>query len=197
MTVAPAMDTFVDPDFRSPVPIGRVVAAIPADATAKGFYLQALVDEAASQGHYLTEYGPYRDFNDYPQREAARLLHECATRLYPDEPVGEGLRRLGWAMFPTLLRTMVGRVVYGALGTDYVTVLPHTSRGFEISLGLGSCDTEVVNTRDAVLNVRDYYLFPEHFLVGVFEGVMTHYELEGSVRLRRLSSTDADYLQTW
>ena len=173
------------------------VAAIPENATVKGFYFTALLRESSQAGQYLDGYGPYRDFKDYPAAEVARLLAECAERMYPDQPKGEGLRRLGWVIFPTLLTTMVGKVVFGALGNDFNSVMQHAHRGFEVSLNTGRCSLEVLNERDGVLHVKDFYIFPQHFLVGVLEGAMAHYGHEGNVGLRLLGPGEGLFHLSW
>lgn len=188
---------FVAPNYVTPVILDQVLSHVPQTATAKGFYFRALLREAEQAGQYLKGFGPYREFNDYPVAEAAALLLQCAERMYPLEPKGEGLRRLGWIIFPTLLQTMVGRVVFGALGNDILSVLRHAHRGFEVSLASGRCRATGLFEREGVLEVREFHLFPEHFLVGVFEGVLAHYGFDGGVTWRPLSPVDADYRLTW
>ncbi|MDB4977754.1 MAG: hypothetical protein JWN48_6095 [Myxococcaceae bacterium] len=173
------------------------IAAGPA-VTVKGFYLRALLKELADNGQHLTDVPSFREFGDYPLSVARELLYECAQRLYPHERRAEGLRRLGWIIYPTLLSTMVGRVVFASLGDDLRTVLRIASRGFEISITAGKYEAVRIGARDADVTVREFPLHPESFLLGVFEGVLAHYGLaDGVVRVRPLSATDVDFHLSW
>jgi uncharacterized protein (TIGR02265 family) len=176
----------------------RLSRAPAAGATVKGFYLRALVRELASNGHHLTTHQSYREFSDYPVAAAHELLNECAERLYPQERKHEALRRVGWIIYPTLLSTMVGRVIFGSLGNDFPAVLRVASRGFEVSLSQGRYEAVHVGSNEARVQVRDFPLFPESFLVGVFEGALAHYGfVEGKVEVRVLSSMDVDLQLSW
>jgi uncharacterized protein (TIGR02265 family) len=173
------------------------MARLPARATAKGFYFRAFLRELAHFGHHLEGFGPYRDFSDYPLREGMLLLRECAQRMYASEPPREGLRRLGWVVFPTLLSTVVGRVVFGALGNDMQAMSRNAHRGFEVSLSVGRCEAVRVAERESELHVTDFHLFPDSFLVGVLEGSAAHYGHEAQVRVRQVGEHDYDYFCSW
>lgn len=170
----------------------------PSDVTVKGFYLSALVRELASHGHHLTTRASFRDFGDYPLAQAKEMLDETAQRLYPHERKGEAVRRVGWIIYPTLLNTMVGRVIFGSLGDDLPAVLRIAGRGFEVSLSRGRYEPARIGARDAHVRVRDFPLYPDTFLLGVFEGVLARYGLDdGKVFARKLSPTDVDFHLEW
>jgi uncharacterized protein (TIGR02265 family) len=164
----------------------------------KGFYLRAFEIELASQGHPVATPGSYRDFGDYPLSLAAEILLDGASRLYPDEPRQVGLRRMGWIVYPTLLSTMVGRVVFGSLGSDLQAALSRASRGFEISISQGSCTVLQLAERKARLAVRSFPLHADSFVPGIFEGALAHYgHAEGRVESTLLSPMDVDLQLTW
>jgi uncharacterized protein (TIGR02265 family) len=166
--------------------------------TAKGFYFRALQRELASHGQYQAEATPYREFNDYPITDAQALLAECALRLYPSLRRPEALRRLGWIIFPTFLSTMVGRVIFGALGNDFPAVLRAGSRGFEVSISQGRYELVELDKQRAHVRVRDFPLYPDSFLAGVFEGALAHYGFdEGSVLATSITPTDCDFYLSW
>jgi uncharacterized protein (TIGR02265 family) len=189
-------------EFPSPRPALDVAASkAPSSShgvTVKGFYLSALVRELASQGHHLTTPGNYRDFADYPLSQAKELVDETGQRLYPHERKGEAQRRVGWIIYPTLLSTMVGRVIFGSLGDDLPAVLRIAGRGFEVSLSRGRYEPVHIAANAAYVRVRDFPLYPDTFLRGVFEGVLAHYNAgEGKVDVRKLSPTDVDFNLSW
>ena len=188
---------YAPPNHRAALILDTYHGACSAKATAKGFYLSAFLRETASNGQHLEGYGPYRDFKDYPQQEAIRLIAECARRLYPDAMLREGIRRIGWSVFPTLLSTMIGKVVFGALGDSIPAVARNASRGFSVSLNGGTCEALRVSANEAELRVEDCFLFPDCFLVGVFEGAVAHYGKDAQVEVANVGKGRCDYLIRW
>jgi uncharacterized protein (TIGR02265 family) len=185
------------PNFRAALIVDTYVTGCSPQATSKGFYASAFLREATSNGQHLEGYGPYRDFKDYPQQENIRLIAECARRLYPDEPLREGIRRIGWSVFPILLSTMIGKVVFGALGDNIPAVVRMTPRGFEVSLNQGRCEVLHVAENEAELCVSDCYLFPDCFFVGVFEGALAHYGRDAQILVRNAKAGSCEYLARW
>ncbi|HEY6879138.1 MAG TPA: DUF2378 family protein [Polyangiales bacterium] len=166
-------------------------------ATVKGFYMSALVRELASHGHHLTT-PSYRDFADYPVEQAIELIEETAQRLYPHERKGEAIRRVGWIIYPTLLNTIVGRVIFGSLGSDLPAIFRIAARGFEVSITRGTYEPVHIGQRDAHVRVRDFPLFPENYLAGIFEGVLARYGFsEGKVEVRARTPSDVDFYINW
>ena len=181
-------------------PSSRVMSRPPPSAssvTVKGFYLTALTRELASQGHYLD--GPrFREFSDYPLEVAHQLVLECAQRLYPDERRSSALRRVGWIIYPTLLSTMIGRVIFGSLGDDVPAVLRAAGRGFEVSISEGRYEAVRITSQAAEVRVRNFHLFPDTFLVGIFEGLLARYGHAGAkVTPTLLSHCDVDLTMSW
>lgn len=171
---------------------------MPKAITCKGFYFRALHKELADNGHHLTQPNTYRDFGDYSLNEARELLLACAERMYPNERQEEALRRIGWIIYPTLLSTIVGKVIFGSLGGDVCAALRFAGRGFEVSISEGRYEAVRIGERDADVSIRDFPLFPSSFLVGVFEGALAHYGFADSrVRARVLSSRDVDLHLEW
>ena len=166
--------------------------------TCKGFYFRALHKELSDNGHHLTHASHYRDFGDYSLAEANDLLLACAERLYPTERQDEALRRIGWIIFPTLLSTIVGKVIFGSLGNDVRAALRYAGRGFEVSISQGRYDAVRIGERDADVSIRDFPLYPATFLVGAFEGALAHYGFaDARISVRVLSSRDVDMHLTW
>ncbi|MEY4513235.1 MAG: hypothetical protein RLZZ450_5357 [Pseudomonadota bacterium] len=166
--------------------------------TVKGFYMRALIKELASQGHHANPAVSYRDFGDYPVAAAHDLLLDCKQRMYPNERPSEGMRRLGWIIYPTLLSTMLGRVIFGSFGNDLLAVLRAAGRGFEVSISQVRYEPMELNERSAKVHVYDFPLFPDSFLVGVFEGAFAHYGYdEAVVSARMLSTQDVELSLSW
>lgn len=188
---------FERPNFRAGLIVDTYTTGVSPQATVKGFYCTALLKEAASFGQHLNGYGPYREFKDYPQSEAIRLIAEVARRIYPDEPVREAIRRLGWIVFPTLLSTMVGKVVFGALGDNIQAVIRMAPRGFEVSMHDGEVELINVSEHESEVRIKNCFLFPDCFLVGVIEGTFAHYGKDAQVTIRNPTPSSCEFLSRW
>jgi uncharacterized protein (TIGR02265 family) len=178
----------------------RTLATEPlaSSTTVKGFYLRALLKELANHGHHIGSAGSYREFGDYPLTAAYELLLDCQQRMYPHERRSEGLRRLGWIIYPALLSTMVGRVIFGSLGNDLFALLRVAGRGFEVSISQVRYEPIELGERCAKVHVYDFPLFADCFLVGVFEGAFAHYGYDDAkVSARMLSSQDVELSLSW
>jgi len=93
---------------------------------------------------------------------------------------------------------MVGRVVFGALGDNVLLVLANVSRGFEISMaGDTACECLLLQPGHVELRVSRCYLFPDCFMLGVFEGGMAHYGADARVSIRMEGPFDCEYLIEW
>ncbi len=60
-----------------------------------------------------------------------------------------------------------------------------------------SLEAEAYGTKGAIVHASDAYTFLDSHNVGVFEGVMRHAGVTGTVKLRPFSRTAADLLCTW
>ncbi len=118
---------FKSPDMKRPVDVVAQQQLVMPGAMVKGMQLQALLDECKRKGRPL-ERRKYQSFLDYPGEEL--VLAQAAALVWPDEPAREGLRRLGRVVYPTLKSSLIGRVVFGAVGADVRLLWPLVSKGY-------------------------------------------------------------------
>jgi uncharacterized protein (TIGR02265 family) len=188
---------FAVPDWDAVLDPEEYARAVPAHATVKGMFMQKILDEAGHRGVALPDHGPYRAFKDYPLQKLLDLEVDVAPRLFPDVSLREGLRRLGWTAYPTLLDSVIGRIIFGVLGRDLPAIFRTTAKGYKVSLNIGSADVIEVGDNHAVIRLREMYNFADAYQVGVFEGVFRYYDRPGEVRLRRVTAFDIDILAVW
>jgi uncharacterized protein (TIGR02265 family) len=188
---------FTVPDWDAPLDPEEHARTVPTHATVKGMFMQKILDEAGHRGVAVPDHGPYRAFKDYPLRKLLDLEVDVAPRLFPDVSLREGLRRLGWTAYPALLDSVIGRVIFGVLGRDLPAIFRTTTKGYKVSLSVGSADVIEVGDSHAVIRLREMYNFADAYQVGVFEGVFRHYDRPGEVRLRRVTAFDVDILAVW
>lgn len=194
----PATDAdFRPPDLDAPLDVPAEIDAIPSDATISGVFLAGVADAAKERGVRLpSAKESYIHFRPYPLREHANLLVEAARAYFPDESIRRGLLRLGRGGPRTLLRSMVGRVVLGSVEGPLET-LSAMARSYALHTKPAVVEVELLAPGRALLRLRSVHHFLDPHHIGVFEGILRLAEVEGTVRIRSLGRTDADFLCEW
>lgn len=174
------------------------IDATPEHATVKGMYIQSFLRTLERKGLPHPNNQRYIVFKDYPLREYMRLLLDACPLLYPDHSIREALKRQGRLVYPTLVSSTVGKVIFAMAGSDWNAALPLASRGWEISLKPGSAKLLERTETSAILALRDVYNFADSFQVGIMEGAMELFLIDGTVvprPVRRIC--DVDLVMNW
>lgn len=187
---------FVEPSLTGPLDVDAYLRLVQPGATVKGMQFQALLDECARHGRAIPG-RRYVGFRDYPGAELVELLAMCAERIHPGEPPREGLRRLGHIAYPTLKKSLLGKIVFGALGGDIPSLLGLVTKGYALSASTGKASVLEVAETEAVIRLEDIYSFIDAWHVGIIEGATTTYAKDPVVRMKRLSPTSADFWIRW
>jgi hypothetical protein len=85
---------FAVPDWNAPFDPAPYFEGVPAGATAKGMFVQALLDEAERLGVSLDFGKRYFPFHSYPLRECMEITLQAAATLYPESSPRDALRRV-------------------------------------------------------------------------------------------------------
>jgi uncharacterized protein (TIGR02265 family) len=187
---------FGTPDTTLPFDVAAAIAAVPPTATAKGLFLQPIVDACAANGTPIRR-GPYIPFKDYPRTELIALLIDAGEQLFAEHPVRERIRRLGLGSYDRLEATLVGRVVFGVLGKDIRAIARRAPKAFEIS-GTG-LTAEVLATGDnhSHLALCGDVVLATDYEFGAFQGVLRFCGVTGEVRLREISRERVEFFTIW
>lgn len=187
---------FVRPDLSRPIDLAAQKKLVQPGGTVKGMQLSAIVEECRRRGRPL-ESRRYVAFRDYPGEELLELLVRAAERVYPDVPPREGLRRLGRVAYPTLRESLVGRVVFGAVGRDIHAVWRLVSKGYELSNNSGTATLLELTETEAVLRLEGMYSFVDAWHVGIVEGAVEIYGFVPEVLVHLTTPTSADFWVRW
>jgi uncharacterized protein (TIGR02265 family) len=174
------------------------ILSTPEKATVKGMYIESFLRTFDQRNLARPSAQRYLTFKDYPLRDYMRMLLDACPVLYPGTSLREGLKRQGRLVYPTLLDSTVGRVIFAIAGRNWQMALPLASRGWEIRLKPGSAQLYDVTAHSAVLALRDIYNFADTYQVGIMEGAMETFLIEGTVvpRLQK-RSCDVDLVMHW
>lgn len=174
------------------------IEATPAHATVKGMYIDAFLRTLDRKRLPRPTTKRFMSFTDYPLRDYMSLLLEACPKLHPHESIAEALKCQGRLVYPTLISSTVGKVIFSIAGRSWTAALPLTARGYEISLKPGSAQTHDMTENSALLSLRNVHNFAECFHVGVMEGAMDIFRVSGTVTPQSLNRPcDVDLLLNW
>jgi uncharacterized protein (TIGR02265 family) len=171
-----------------------MIAAVPEGACTRGVFFNFIANELARAGH---QEKTRTVFKHYPLIELMELEVRAAGLLYPKQPLREGLRRLGRVVYTSLGSTTPGRVIMSLAGIDFRKLLTLSSKAYSLSLTHGSCEVSELREDSARFVLTDVHNFPDCTQVGVLEGAMEAYQIEGSISVTTKSWTSADLVLSW
>ncbi len=182
-------------DANSPIDVAGRVRATPAAATTKGMFFENLAKLARKLGvECEARYVPFRD---YPMREHMQLMARYSAARYPSLTLREGLRRVGWEAFPTLMSSVAGRVLFTFASKDFGRALRLAPDAYKHSVSPGTVATRLNGARQALLEYRNIWNFAECYQLGAVEGACRAFEQEPRVLMRMHSDCDLDLLIRW
>jgi uncharacterized protein (TIGR02265 family) len=188
---------WTDPPWNTPLDAEGYLRAIPASATMTGMFIDSTAALARQKGHTLASArARYTAFQPYPLKEHCTVLVEVARLLYPKATLREALRRLGRGAPHVLLQSTVGRVVLGSAEGPIATI-EAMAKSYAVHMRPATLQVERAGEKAAIIHLSDIYNFLDSHNIGVFEGVMRHAKLEGTIRLRSYSRTSADFYCEW
>lgn len=192
------MVAFSGPPSSDPREFESRIQTTPANATVKGMYIESFLRTFDQRNLPRPSHKRYVTFKDYSLRDYMRMLLDACPVLYPECSIREALKRQGRLVYPTLLDSTVGKVIFAIAGRNWQMALPLASRGWEISLNPGSAKLLDVTPTSAVLALRDVYNFADSYQVGIMEGAMETFLVEGTVVPRPQTRVcDVDLMMKW
>jgi uncharacterized protein (TIGR02265 family) len=190
------LEGFIAPPWDAPIDVEAYVACAPRRATVKGMFFRSVLEATRAHAAAL-EAERYTAFKDYPLTDYIRLLDRCAGAAFRTVPRREGLRRLGWEAFPTFASSVVGKVILSLSTDDFQLALRSVSKVYGVIGNVGGATAEVLSDGRALVALRSIQTFADSYHVGVFEGAMKSFGVEGKVQVRSHKLEDHDLLLEW
>ena len=191
------------PELTKPFEPAEHIAVLPAAAKTKGMYLnqalhygQPAVEPSQVFERAGIEPKTFRAFLDYPYEYYIRLMVAAAQLGHPDLAVAEGIRRIGRGAYEGFLTTQIGKVIYAATRHDIHRALSQVHRGYKVSLNFGQVSHEHLGSGHAALHFRGMPAMLESCQLGVVEGGLSWFGVEGQVEIELRSLSDAT-LELW
>jgi uncharacterized protein (TIGR02265 family) len=190
--------SFVAPDFEAPIDVDEYLRLIPLGATIKGMFFSRLLDRLGSSRVQFGRSRPrYVAFKDYPLADQVKLIAEVAVAIYPELGLREGMRRVGHDVYPAFASTLVGRVLFAAVGKDVFSMLQAGTKAYSMSASVGTVEILDSAERSALLLFRDIYNFIDSYQVGILEGAFSVLGLTPIIRMKLDGLTSGLFEVTW
>jgi uncharacterized protein (TIGR02265 family) len=174
--------------------IRRTIQNTPVTCKVNGMYVTAMRDMMLAEGVELPEMKAY-PFRYYSLQDYMELVVSCSITLYGSVPLREGLRRLGRLVIPTFANSLVGKVLLA--NHFWGVALTCLARGYQVSLRPGKCTVTEFTSGHALIELRDVWLFGDSYQVGVIEGLMDWYKIDGTITPKSLSQCNTDLVVEW
>jgi uncharacterized protein (TIGR02265 family) len=170
------------PRFDRPIDVASMLAVVPSNAANKGVIVKAAFDSVRARpelaawtdeaiwqgaGQTLPLPGLFQSVAFRPYLDVLTF----SARLLRGDAIGEGLREIGVAIYPGFVETLVGRMVFGALGRNPQRVLMMGPNGWRICNNFGEVHSEQLGAAHLRYDFRGHPLdLVETLYVGTVEG---------------------------
>lgn len=162
---------FIFPDWNAPLDVEERLRLMPSNVTIKGMFFQSLIKQTQQHGRHLPGES-YVSFKSYSAQDYMRFSIKIAGLIYPELTLREGLRRLGQNVYPTLLQSMIGRVVFGAFGGDVYAIMKLVPKGYAVASKTGRVEVREISDDHALIACEEFYGFYDCYHIGVIEGAI-------------------------
>jgi len=188
----------VSPDFTGPLEVTEYIQRVPRTATIKGMFISSLLDSLGAERARVPE-GKHRyvAFKDYPLVDQVKLIATVAGILYPRLTQRQAIRRLGHSVYPTFAATLVGKVMFAAVGSDPGALVSVGSKAYQFSSNVGRAEVIELRDRYCLLNMQEMYNYLDCYQVGILEGALSVLGLKPRVRIRCDSLSAGVVELTW
>jgi uncharacterized protein (TIGR02265 family) len=172
----------------TPLDVDAHLAGIPEYAAIKGYFALSFyeyVDRhapdavAAYQALYPRRPAPTADV---PAREFGRRLVDAARLAHPDQPLTEGLRRIGRSIYASARGSLLGRAILHAQGPAFDLVASQAPRAYEVFEKYGCVIRfERVGERHFRYDLDPGRPFLGSYHVGILEGAAMAFDVEPTI----------------
>ena len=157
-------------DFSRRLDWDKFVESARPDVFIKGMFFEDAVQMLARAGHPTTK--KYIAFKDYPQREYLDLTRDAVALAMPELGARRALYQMALNVYPRLTSSLIGRVVFAAVGKDPERVLSLVSKAY--GLAVNGCEVQLLSLEEgrAVVMYRNAPLPLEGSQLGALHGAI-------------------------
>jgi uncharacterized protein (TIGR02265 family) len=146
------------------------VAGARAEVSIKGMFFEDTVQLLKDAGRPVSK--KYIAFKDYPQQEFLELTRDAAIAAMPSLGARAALYQMALNVYPRLATSLIGRVVFAAVGKDPQRVLGLVSKAY--SVAVTGCEVQLLSLEQgrAVVRYKNAPLPLEGSQLGALHGAI-------------------------
>jgi uncharacterized protein (TIGR02265 family) len=189
---------FLAPDFQAPLDVEKYLRAVPVGAKIKGTYVNLLLEALGPKRERIPESRiRYFPFKDYPLEDQVRLIAQVAQLLNPNLPLRQAIRLVGHRVYPTFSSSLLGKVLFAAVGTDTNALLHAGAKAYRMSASVGKVEVVESGAGAALLHLTDMYNYIDCYHIGILEGAFSVLGLEPTFEIQLESPIAAWFKLIW
>lgn len=188
---------YSDPKWNTAINFDKRLAAVPAEANARGMFFQFLLDALGPQVAKEIGAQRYIAFKSYPLRDYVHLLGLGSRVAFPGLPAAEAVRQLGRRVYPNYAKTLTGTALFSIAGHNFRRVVELCPRAYEIGMTPGKVTITSITDNEAFVELRGLWNLPEFHQVGVWEGGMDVCGVIGNIETHVIDFGSVDFHVTW
>ena len=183
---------FKKPDWDKAIDVEQVLQKVPADANVRGIFFRTAIQEMQKTNLSLPENFDYAPFLTYPVKDLIHVLVAACEIVYPGISLRKGLRMLGHKVFGNIAATKAGGMLLKMAGGNLSLAVGLTGRFYQLLSSGGTASVLKIDDHRAIISLRNTWIFPDAYHVGIFEGAIREFGKHGVVMVRQLSMSDVD-----
>ncbi len=186
------MHNFEQVNWSAPLDLDAIYAGIEPESRVRGALFDSALKLAKEKTSRPIGQGSYSKLRQYPTKELAEVLVECAQLIYPDHPLRMALRLLGQQVFANLVEIPATTFLFSVAGRDVKKVFGLIQRAY--ALFSSGAKTALREEEDGAMLVimRKHWLFADCYHYGIFEGALAYHKVQAALSVRRYSLCDID-----
>lgn len=167
---------------------------VPRHAEIRGMFLSEVLRLEPSLQSPRARYIP---FSMYPVHEYMELLLTAAQTREPNKSPGGALLALGLGVYSLFASSLTGLAIFSIAQNNFARVSELSSKAYGITLKPGRATAVSVEPNEALIQLRDVWVFPDIFHCGIWLGAMQASNARGTIDVIRHSLCDVDFRVRW
>jgi uncharacterized protein (TIGR02265 family) len=166
----------------------------PPDAKIRGMFLSEIKRIAPRAVKIESRYLP---FSLYPVREYMDILLRTARIKYPGKSPANALLQLGTGVYSQFASSIAGTAILAVAQRNFRRVCEVAPKAYSVTLKPGDATATGLSPGQAVIQLRNVWVFPEIFHAGIWLGAMREAGVRGQMKVKCQSLCDVDLHMRW
>jgi uncharacterized protein (TIGR02265 family) len=125
------------------------------------------------------------------------LLLRIARARSASKSAATALLELGFGVYSQFASSIAGTALFSVAQLDFKRICELSPKAYSITLKPGRTEVIRASTNEAVVRLRDVWVYPDIFHAGIWLGAMDACRVSGTIEVKRRSLNDAEFHMQW